>query len=996
MKKRVIISAGAALMVAVMLAIAGFEPAIADPFEPADPSRRPPVKLLTPVNGEGVEPRSSVTDKQSAEMPLWEPAPVTWPEGTASDVPTDPSKATASRSVRSGLIKAGSLPVWIGSGSADAVKRSGLQHKGTDQLGAVSVKAHGRRASERLGVSGVVLEVRPVSNRAARLAGDLAVEVDYSTLAPAGGDWSHRARLVSLPACAVTTPERAECRTQTELSQSNDPLRSKIIGVAPPSQSTVMALTAGPSGSSGSFAATSLSATGSWSAGGPSGDFAWSHPFRVPSVAGDLMPELAASYSSQAVDGRTSSANNQPSWIGEGWDLSAGFIERQYKPCFDDMSSGANNSVKTGDLCWPGERYLVSFGAQSGELIRVGSTSTYRLRRDDGTRFEKIVSDWENGDDNRESWKVTRPDGTQYFFGRGKAQSGSPDTAATWTVPVAGNHDDEPCHEASFGASFCDQAWRWNLDYVLDVHGSSMTYYYTAESNNYGRNLNSAVSDYIRGGYLKRIDYGQRAGSEDPDTAPARVVFTTAERCLPTASQDCSVLNAANAGAWPDVPQDQICTSSSSCAGQHAPTFFSRKRLTQIRTERLSGATFSEVERWTLDQRFPAPADGTTAALWLQTITHAAAGGASPMPVVQFGGVRLANRVDGVEDTIGDIAPPLNKYRVASVKSESGRETLIKYSDKDCTPTDVPGSPETNTRRCFPVWWLPPGRFDLSRHYFHKYLVVSVNEFDRSGLSAYQVRKTFKYLGSPAWRYDSNPWTSKATWNEWAGYPRVQTITGDPASTTALRSETLYFRGLDGDRAGPSGGEKPVQVTDSEGVEVDDEWRLAGQARETITYLGPTGGEVTGTILDYDTLAETAGGSKKATLVGVVKSRTRTALSAGGYRRSEFSTSYDDYGYASEVRDVGDTAVTGDETCTRYSYARNTIGLDPGCRGHGQDPSHGLRRLAVESHRGPVARRFADLLRRTSPRRGHEGFADQIGGTHGAAGHLLGDCSLRL
>ena len=31
------------------------------------------------------------------------------------------------------------------------------------------------------------------------------------------------------------------------------------------------------------------------------------------------------------------------------------------------------------------------------------------------------------------------------------------------------------CYDATFAAGFCDQAWRWNLDYVVDVHGNTIT-----------------------------------------------------------------------------------------------------------------------------------------------------------------------------------------------------------------------------------------------------------------------------------------------------------------------------------------------------------------------------------------------------------------------------------------------------------------------------------------------------------------------------------------
>ena len=89
-----------------------------------------------------------------------------------------------------------------------------------------------------------------------------------------------------------------------------------------------------------------------------------------------------------------------------------------------------------------------------------------------------------------------------------------------------GNNDGEPCHDAAgFARSWCQQAWRWNLDYVVDTHGNAMAYYYTAETNSYGRNVTlSADTPYERGGYLNRIEYGLRSTNLFAKPA-ARVAF---------------------------------------------------------------------------------------------------------------------------------------------------------------------------------------------------------------------------------------------------------------------------------------------------------------------------------------------------------------------------------------------------------------------------------------------------------------------------------------
>ena len=46
------------------------------------------------------------------------------------------------------------------------------------------------------------------------------------------------------------------------------------------------------------------------------------------------------------MDGRTSATNNQPSWVGEGFEFSpGGYIERRYVACSSDMGSGASNTA---------------------------------------------------------------------------------------------------------------------------------------------------------------------------------------------------------------------------------------------------------------------------------------------------------------------------------------------------------------------------------------------------------------------------------------------------------------------------------------------------------------------------------------------------------------------------------------------------------------------------------------------------------------------------
>ena len=81
-----------------------------------------------------------------------------------------------------------------------------------------------------------------------------------------------------------------------------------------PVQQVVLAATTSPSGSAGDYSATPLSESGSWTAGGSTGAFNYSYPVQVPAVPGGLEPQVSLGYSSQAVDGLTSSTNDLESF----------------------------------------------------------------------------------------------------------------------------------------------------------------------------------------------------------------------------------------------------------------------------------------------------------------------------------------------------------------------------------------------------------------------------------------------------------------------------------------------------------------------------------------------------------------------------------------------------------------------------------------------------------------------------------------------------------
>ncbi len=268
----------------------------------------------------------------------------------------------------------------------------------------------------------------------------------------------------------------------------------------------------------------------------------------VPDVPGGLTPSVGVSYSSGGVDGRTANTNNQSSWVGDGFDLWPGYIERRYKPCADD---GVKNSDggKPGDLCWAYDNAFISFNGKGGELVPNG-TNSWKLKSDDGTKIDRLYGSTDNvrgnGARNDEYWRVTTPDGNRYYFGYNRLPGwadGKETTDSAWTAPVFGNGADEPCHGATFADSWCQQAWRWNLDYVVDPHGNAIAYYYDKETNSYGRNLKAKDNTrYVRAGDLDRIEYGLKSSSMYGTKALAKVEASPCETLLANSHGGSAVL----------------------------------------------------------------------------------------------------------------------------------------------------------------------------------------------------------------------------------------------------------------------------------------------------------------------------------------------------------------------------------------------------------------------------------------------------------------------
>ncbi|MEV7176127.1 polymorphic toxin-type HINT domain-containing protein [Kitasatospora sp. NPDC093679] len=833
--------------------------------------------------------------------------------------------------------KAGDLPVTLSAVAGGAPQTADVQVLGQD-------------AARRAGISGVLLSVAGSGPAGVHAR----VSVDYSAFAQAAGaGFGARLRLVQLPACVLTTPEKPECRVQTPLKGGNDVEHQTVTadGVAvtapqaPTGQlrvqsatgGTVLAATTGSSGPTGDYAATPLSSASTWSTSLNSGSFTWSYDMPLTGMPGDLSPKIGLSYSSGAVDGRTSNSNNQASWAGDGFNLDPGFVERTYKPCADD-GAPKTNGVSPGDLCWATDNAVIAFAGHSGELIPV-SADEWRIKGDDNTKVVRVRDAGRgNGDNDGEYFKATTSDGTSYWFGFNRLtnwSSGKPETKSVYTVPVFGNNAGEPCYNSvGFGSSWCQQGWRWNLDMVVDAHGNDITYWYTPETNNYGRNLKASDrTPYVRGGRLDHIEYGQQQGDIYSATVKpmARVDFKTAERCLETNTALCDPANIdTNRQYWYDTPWDQNCKDGTDCTGVYAPAFFTRTRLTQVVASTLrADGTQQPVDTWDLGYGW-----GTADydyQLLLTSIQHTgnAATPSIALPKTTLEYKQLVNRLDRT----GDGRLPFIKQRLGTVHDEMGGQIDVNYSAAACNENSLP-TPQTNTTRCFPQQYQPNNDMPVTTEWFNKYVVESVIGTDRTG-GAPDAVTHYTYLGDAAWHFDDLDGITKEklkTWSQWRGYGQVRVETGG-TSGMSTQADHFFLRGMNDDRTDPVDKTKKRSVTvpDGEGTDLTDDQAWAGYEYRTEQFDKP-GGKVLTKTVNTPWKKTTATrvrdwGTTTADLTGTEKVRTFTSLDKGAgvtWRETRTNSTFDDYGRVKQIENLFDAAVPEDDQCERVTYADNT------------------------------------------------------------------------
>ncbi|QUQ67855.1 RHS repeat domain-containing protein [Kutzneria sp. CA-103260] len=859
---------------------------------------------------------------QPKAMPAWQPSKVTWPSGS-SDMALG-----AATTAKSSAVAGDSLPVSFGPAKAGGASAKAATAPATAHVAVKPAPA---------GTAGLVVSVQRTDHSPGAVTTNVAV--NYNQFRDAGGaDWAARLMLVQLPECALTTPDLPQCRTQTPLASTNNVKTTTVsadVAVPAADKSMVLEAMAATGGGGGDFSATSLKPSGSWEAGGASDAFSWSYQMQTPAVPGGLTPKLGLSYNSQAVDGLSSSTNNQASWIGDGWSYEPGFIERSYQSCHQNPKG----TTQTWDECWsPNNTLTLSLGGQTTTLVPDNTQKdVYHSQGDSNERVTHVPAQGDAG----ERWIVATADGTVYYFGLNKLPGWTagdatkyPTTNSVLSVPVYATAADQPCYNATFANSYCSQPYRWNLDYVVDAHSDALSYFYSVEPGYYARNLGTkADTVYDRASRLTKILYGQRDGQVYSSQPAAEVAFNSSGRCKLAQCADPSNSDNITTQDWPDVPKDLDCKASVDCSAQ-APTFYSTYMLSSIQTLALVGSTEQPVDQWSLSHSFPATNSDTTPSLWLDSIkrtgqdtSSSGSTSAIDLPPITFVGTGLPNRVNANKDR-----PSITRQRLQNIVTETGEKITVNYNTACGTP---PADPAHNTTTCYPAFWTPPGATDPIIDWFAKYTVHSVDSDDPTGGGTnHQSTTTYIPVGDAAWHYDDNPLTpttpvNQRTWNQWRGYQGMIVQTGGVVeSDPVMKTQYTYFQGMDGDTL-PGNATRPSHVSDSRGdPPVTDSDQFSGMTYETQVFNGSA--VVSDTVADPWSSAPTATHALtglpplQAFQTGTADTRVYTPLADGTVRKTETDYTHDQYGRVTQSNDHGDLSTTSDDLCSTTTYDDNT------------------------------------------------------------------------
>lgn len=185
------------------------------------------------------------------------------------------------------------------------------------------------------------------------------------------------------------------------------------------------------------------------------GTMSYSIPIEVPAGRKGMNPGLALTYRS----------DNESGWVGVGWDLDVGAIER-------NASQGIN---------YNGDDVLLRMSGSAINLIYDSTNAMYRAKIEGGFIKVTAIKDI-NG--NIISWIATDKAGTQYFYGS-----------------TAASRQDNPADATKI--------FKWCLDKAQDTNGNFMnlSYVKTVQGQPYAGQIYLDRIDYTGNGTLQPTNY---------------------------------------------------------------------------------------------------------------------------------------------------------------------------------------------------------------------------------------------------------------------------------------------------------------------------------------------------------------------------------------------------------------------------------------------------------------------------------------------------------
>ncbi|MDP4014028.1 MAG: SpvB/TcaC N-terminal domain-containing protein, partial [Candidatus Nanopelagicales bacterium] len=777
----------------------------------------------------------------------------------------------------------------------------------------VTARSFGRPASEAFDGSLLAVELDAAGD-----GGVARVRLNIKGIAAAfGGNYGSRLGLKAFPLCATDTTGPVWCDEGSWLDSKRRKGRLSAavpLDIAGAGTRVVVAVVAGDSGPAGDYAASPLNPAGSWSHGGSSGDFQYSLPVVVPPAIAGAAPSVALSYSSAAVDGRTLAANGQVSWIGQGWDYSPGFIERELVPCRQDGEKGST------DVCWksPYKREprtfaaRVSMGEVTSDLIEATGSDKLRVADDAGWKVDYKKSGASNHTYMGDWFELTDRNGTKYRFG---FTSGS----TAW-LPAVYSKKEKKEEELCDERARCDTATRWYLDRVVDSNGNTTVYEYEQEKNWFQpAGPVEQRFDYTAAVYPSQISYGFYIPPGKKEEEPtARVVFDRIGRCESATAHpggDDAICPKVKEDPqdYPDVPTDLVCFESiKEACSNHSPTFFERDRLNKIVTQTLSGGD-NNIRRLQLKASFLAPKDESGKELWLDWAQTIGLDGPDLSTGKEdFHAVMLPNRRNPGK------APVLNKPRIASVVNSLGGKVVVDYGlpDKCDDPHD---RWDRNNDDCFPVWFNPDPDDPFSKPrfaVFNKYVVMGIAQVDTVGGSP-TVETNYSYdKAAWAWRNDLLD-LKRQTWDQWRGYREVTTkVVGSGGSST-----TTFFQGMDKDH-NRDGSSDDVSITGFDGKAYTDARWLTGRELQTVSR--DDGKALFRGLVTYWHDRTSLGPSGEPRHISVMSAQDRTVderMTGSGWERTTTNREFDKVGRVNRIREYGDPDVRADNRCVRQRWS---------------------------------------------------------------------------